>query len=83
LHKTKGIGQNDILNELYLHGHPKSRQIKLGNKLKQRVTHKAPRELAVHYIYLLFIYIFLLLLYLIKEYCLSVCLSVCMKPEIS
>jgi hypothetical protein len=51
LHKIKGIAQNDILNELKLHGHPMSRIVKEGNTTRQRVTHEAARELADHYIY--------------------------------
>ena len=51
LHPTKSLTQNDILDELEIHRHPKSRIIKIGSVSRQRVTFEAARELADHYIY--------------------------------
>ena len=46
------IGQSDILNELQIHNHPRSRMITDQNgQQHQRITFEAARELADHYVY--------------------------------
>lgn len=51
LHPTNSISQPDILKELSLHGHPKSKNITVDGTSRGRLTHEAARELADHYIY--------------------------------
>jgi len=51
LHPTKSVSQTDIIAELELHHHPKSRKIKNNQIERQRLTCEAARELADHYIY--------------------------------
>jgi hypothetical protein len=52
LHPTKSISQDDIIEELYLHGHPPSRKIEDQNGVKRNRTKvEAARELADHFIY--------------------------------
>ena len=52
LHPTKSISHDDILEELEIHGHPKSRKIldENGNK-RNRNKIEAARELADHFIF--------------------------------
>ena len=52
LHPVYSIGQNDILDELEIHNHPRSRIItdQNGNK-HQSITIEAARELENHYVY--------------------------------
>jgi hypothetical protein len=51
LHPTQSICQNDIIEELEIHSHPKSRKITTDGVVHQRLTHEAARELADHYIF--------------------------------
>ena len=54
LNPTRAIAQDDILEELHIHGHPMSRMMEskgIGNKRLQRNVKEAARELADHYIY--------------------------------
>ena len=52
LHPTKSISQDDIIEELELHGHPTSRKIEDQNGTKRnRTKTEAARELADHFIY--------------------------------
>jgi hypothetical protein len=54
LNPTKNISKDDILEELHIHGHPKSRMMEstgLNNKRLPRNVKEAAGELADHYIY--------------------------------
>jgi hypothetical protein len=48
---AKAIRQNQINDELGLHGHPKSRKINKGKKSRFRLTHEGLKELRDHYNY--------------------------------
>ena len=52
LHPTKSISQDDIIEELEIHGHPTSRKYEdeNGNK-RNRTKYEAARELANHFIF--------------------------------
>ena len=52
VHPVYSIGQNDILDELEIHHHPRSRIItdQTGHK-HQRITIESARELAKHYVF--------------------------------
>ena len=48
LSKTHGLGQRELLAELTIHGHPKTRKM-ANNKLRNTI--ETARELADHYIF--------------------------------
>ena len=51
LHHTNPITQSDLLEELEIHHHPKSRIIECNGIKRSRLSLESARELADHYIY--------------------------------